>query len=188
MATLSQSSVFESLFQSALIEYENQTGINLLRHPIAVQLERCSSVESVTEVLQQQAQAFREFRGSNNRIATLLRHTVQIIHKLSAHVVRGEDIVLPISFVKTIHTCIGTLLSTVKDVSASYDALVDLLESISNFLRRLDIYTKIPPTMAMTELIVKILVQLISTLAVATKQIKQGRLKKLERNFLEIMT
>ena len=130
MATLSQSSVFESLLQSALDEYENQTGINLLQHPLAVQLERCSSVESITEVLQQQAQAFREFRGSNNRIATLLRHTIQILHKLSAHVVLGEQIVLvrqkaqqvmgsfyliillqPVSLVKTIHTCIGTLLS-----------------------------------------------------------------------------
>ena len=47
-----------------------------------------------------------------------------------------------------------------------------------SFLNRLDIYTKIPLTTAMTEIIVKILVQLISTLAVATKQIKQGRLSE----------
>ncbi|KAH9986994.1 hypothetical protein BJV74DRAFT_508179 [Russula compacta] len=92
--------------------------------------------------------------------------------------VLGEDIGLPLSLVKTVHTSLGALLSAVKDVSASYDALVDLLESISNFLKRLDIYTNIAPTTAMTEIIVKILVQLISTLAVATKQIKQGRLKK----------
>lgn len=47
-----------------------------------------------------------------------------------------------------------------------------------NFLKRLDIYTKLPPTKALTEMIVKILVELISTLAVATKQIKQGRLSE----------
>ena len=64
----------------------------------------------------------------------------------------------------------------IKDVSASYDALVDLFESTENFLRRLDIYTKIPPTTAMTEIIVKILVELLSTLALATQQVKQGRL------------
>ena len=46
---------------------------------------------------------------------------------------------------------------------------------MGNFLKRLDIYNKVPPTKAMTEMIVKILVQLIYTLAVATKQIKQGR-------------
>ena len=63
----------------------------------------------------------------------------------------------------------------VKGVDDSYDALADLLESIEHFLKRLDIYTKIPPTSAMTEIIVKILVELLSTLALATKQVKQGR-------------
>jgi hypothetical protein len=63
----------------------------------------------------------------------------------------------------------------VKDVSASFDALVDLLECIGNFLNRLDIYTKIPPTTAMTEVMVQIMVEVISTLALATKQMKQGR-------------
>jgi hypothetical protein len=62
----------------------------------------------------------------------------------------------------------------VKGVADGYDALVDLLESIEHFLRRLDIYTKIPPTDAMTEIIVKILVELLSTLALVTKQIQEG--------------
>jgi hypothetical protein len=43
---------------------------------------------------------------------------------------------------------------------------------------RLEIYAKIRLTPAMTETIVKILVQLISILAVATKQVKQGRLSE----------
>jgi len=57
----------------------------------------------------------------------------------------------------------------------SYDALVDLLDSIENFLKRLDIYTKIPPSHAMDEIVVKIMVELVSTLALATKELKQGR-------------
>jgi hypothetical protein len=65
-----------------------------------------------------------------------------------------------------------------KGVSADFDALVDLLESIEHFLKRLDIYTKVPPTPAMTEIVVKILVELLSTLALATKQIRQGRLSE----------
>ena len=64
----------------------------------------------------------------------------------------------------------------VKDVSASYDALIDLFEAICSFLQRLDIYAKIQLPRSTNELIVKIMVQIISTLAVATKQIKQGRL------------
>jgi hypothetical protein len=64
----------------------------------------------------------------------------------------------------------------IKDVSASYDALVELFELIENFLRRLDIYTKVQSTTAMTEIVVKILVELLATLALATQQVKQGRL------------
>ena len=63
----------------------------------------------------------------------------------------------------------------VKDVSASYDALLELFESIENFLSRLEIYTKIPPTAAMTDILVKIMIELLSTLALSTKQVKQGR-------------
>jgi hypothetical protein len=63
----------------------------------------------------------------------------------------------------------------IKDVSASYDALLDLLESIEYFLSRLSIYTDFPFTMAMAEIIVKIMVELLSTIALVTKQIKQRR-------------
>ena len=63
----------------------------------------------------------------------------------------------------------------VRDVDANYDALVDLLETIERFLNRLDIYTTIPPTAAMDEVIIKIMVELLSTLALVTKQIKQKR-------------
>jgi hypothetical protein len=66
-----------------------------------------------------------------------------------------------------------------KGVSADFDALVELLESIELFLKRLDIYTKVPPTPAMTEIVVKIMVELLSTLALATKQVNQGRSSEL---------
>jgi hypothetical protein len=62
-----------------------------------------------------------------------------------------------------------------KDVRASYDALVDIFECIENFLRRLSIYTEILLTPVMTEMVIKIMVELLSVLALATKQINQGR-------------
>ena len=58
---------------------------------------------------------------------------------------------------------------------ASYDALIDLFASFENFVSRLSIYAEIPPTPALTSVLVKIIVELISTLALATKQVKQGR-------------
>ena len=73
------------------------------------------------------------------------------------------------------HLCDIQTYQAVKGVSDSYDSLVNLLESIETFLRRLEIYTKITPTVAMAEMVAKILVELLSTLALATKQIEQGK-------------
>jgi len=53
-----------------------------------------------------------------------------------------------------------------------------LLKSIGHFLNHLEIYTEIPPTGAMNEMIVKILVELLSTLASTTKVTKQGKLRE----------
>jgi len=66
----------------------------------------------------------------------------------------------------------------IKGVEDSYDALVDLLETIEHFLKRLNIYLEIPLTPPMNELAVKIMVELLSTLALATNELKQGRLSE----------
>jgi hypothetical protein len=63
-------------------------------------------------------------------------------------------------------------------VSTSYDALVDLFECVGNFLNRLRIYTEIPFSPSMFGIITKIVVEVLSVLSLATKQIKQGRLSK----------
>jgi hypothetical protein len=89
MATTSEPSIFESLFQSALEEFEKETKINLAGHPLAAQLERCNSVESITELLHDQARTFRQFRGNDSKLMTVLNHTVQGLHMLSGIVTVG---------------------------------------------------------------------------------------------------
>jgi hypothetical protein len=81
---------------------------------------------------------------------------------------------VPHSFLHT-DLCDIQVSQVSKGVSADFDALVDLLESIDHFLKRLDIYTKVPPTPAMTEIIVKVMAELLSIFALATKQIRLGR-------------
>ena len=54
-------------------------------------------------------------------------------------------------------------------------AVIGLLESIENILHRLHIYTRISTTPAMDEIVAKIMVELLSLLALATKKLKQGR-------------
>ena len=62
-----------------------------------------------------------------------------------------------------------------KAIHSSYDALIDLLDSIERFLYRIDIYTQIPPTPVMDETIVKIMAELLSTIGAATEELTQGR-------------
>ena len=56
--------------------------------------------------------------------------------------------------------------------------LLELFECLGSFLKRMEIYTTIPPTPILTEVVVKIMAELLSVLALASKQIKQGRLSK----------
>ena len=44
------------------------------------------------------------------------------------------------------------------------------------FFRRLEIYTQVPPTTEMMDMIIQIMVEVLSFLGIATKEIKQGRL------------
>ena len=77
-----------------------------------------------------------------------------------------------------LHLCDILVFQAAIGVSTSYDALVDLFECVANFLNRLRIFTDIPFSPSMSGIITKILVEVLSVLSLATKQVKQGRLSK----------
>jgi hypothetical protein len=206
-----QSSRFRAFFDSALHDYQRQTGTTLSSHPLAEKIQDCDSVESVTAVLREQARALSDFRGGEGRIMRSLETIVSVLYTLSEKSALGEAIGLVrrkgSSMCSKLDTVSAAILTSeghfrricyppccmillyfprvypsdmhksqaVKDVSTSYDALVDLLESMEHLMNRLDIYNRVPSTGAMIEIIVKIMVETISTLALVTKQIKQKR-------------
>jgi hypothetical protein len=61
-----------------------------------------------------------------------------------------------------------------KNIGASTDALVDLFGRIEAFFKCIEAYNEVPPTVEMTDLMVKIVVEVIGILAVATREMKQG--------------
>jgi hypothetical protein len=65
-----------------------------------------------------------------------------------------------------------------KEVRTSQDTLVDIFERIEMFFRRLEIYIEVRPTTEMMDIIIQIMVEVLSILGVATKEIKQGRISK----------
>ena len=46
------------------------------------------------------------------------------------------------------------------------------------FFRRLEVYTDVPPTMEMMDTIILIMVEVLSILGVATKEIRRGRMSE----------
>ena len=82
----------KSLFQAALNEFESRSGTNLIQHQIIRKLVNCQSAESVIHVLQEQAQAFRNFRGDDGKIMTWLKRTVNVLYTLSTSSVLSAGI------------------------------------------------------------------------------------------------
>jgi len=91
MADHSGSPRFRALFQSALQSYEEKAGVKLADHPLALQLQNCQNVDSITAVLQGQAQVLSEFSGSN-RVVMSIQSTVSILTRLSATAPLAVDI------------------------------------------------------------------------------------------------
>ena len=74
--------------------------------------------------------------------------------------------------------CNTYISQAAKDVRTSQGTLIDVLERIEMFFRRLEIYTEVPPTTEMMDMIIQIMVEVLSILGIATKEFKQGRLSK----------
>jgi len=91
MSDQSGSSRLRALFVSALEDYEKQTNISLVKHPLAKQLSSCHSVESISSLLQDHARAFSELRGSE-RILKSIKCIVSFLYKLSATAAFGDNI------------------------------------------------------------------------------------------------
>ena len=54
-----------------------------------------------------------------------------------------------------------------------------MLNRIERFFQRLEIYIGVTPTTAMTDTVVEIMVEVLTILAIATKEVKRGRFSEL---------
>jgi hypothetical protein len=79
MSQSSSSSTFQALFYEALQDYKEKTGSSLSDHPFTKQLETCESVSSITSILQEQAQSFREFRKNDGKLMKALNSSVDVL-------------------------------------------------------------------------------------------------------------
>jgi len=79
------------LFEAALEDYKQQTGIQLAEHPLAERLQYCNSVESVTATLREQAQDFKEFR-EKDKVMKPLKKVLTVLHGLPTAANLAQDV------------------------------------------------------------------------------------------------
>ena len=66
------------------------------------------------------------------------------------------------------------ILQTAQGVAASKDVLAELFERIGWFFARLETYTEVAPTTAMTNIITEIVAEVVRIFGIATKELKRG--------------
>jgi len=83
---------FQALLESALQDYEKKAGITLAdwEDSLAIQLQRCHSIDDVTTLLQDKTQAFNDLR-QRDRIFKSIKATVSILTPISAVASVADD-------------------------------------------------------------------------------------------------
>ncbi|KAF8467476.1 hypothetical protein DFH94DRAFT_848266 [Russula ochroleuca] len=138
-----------------------------------MRMKSCDSPTTILSILQDFIQQFDRRRRSDEKLTSWLNPTINVLYAFSSTV--GQGLGLIFSPANVVFSGIGVLLLAAKDVDASQDVLIDIFVRIEGFFMRLQSYTEVRPTAAMTDVIVKIMIEVLSILAIATKEIKQGR-------------
>jgi hypothetical protein len=211
-STVIPPSNFEFIFDAALANYREHTGVDLSQYPFAEKLQSCQTPDDILELFQEKVKEFKDFRNGNHKLTNCLGPVVQVLHafsgalgdvaRLPSHLPTSDHFLtlLPVSrchsnqqtsyfmvsiffsaYVSSLLFSITSLsesylpFQTAISVGTSYDALTELFECVANFFGRLRIYSEIPFDPTMSGLTIRILVEVLSVLALATKQIRLGR-------------
>ena len=83
MGDQSGSTRFRALFKSALQAYEDNTGITLTEHPLAIKVQHRPSVDFITTLLQDQLRTSSAFRG-DDRIIRSIKSIISTLSTLSS--------------------------------------------------------------------------------------------------------
>jgi len=86
---------FQSIFNAALKAYEKKTKSDLLAHPLAAQLQACSSPDDIFDILQDKLNEFDQSRSRDERLSRWLNPTINVLLAFSATLGEGVGLVCP---------------------------------------------------------------------------------------------
>ncbi|KAJ6009081.1 hypothetical protein N7522_004097 [Penicillium canescens] len=145
-------------------------------------LTKLRSVSDLTKEIDERNNAFREFRENRSALFDVLEAAlipVQLFGNLAAG---GASMVFPPS--SLVFGAVMHLVGAAKGVSASYNAIQDLMQMLQDFTIRLRAYTQEAISEALSDKLSDIIVTLIEIFALSSKTIRRGRLLKYTRNIL----
>ena len=80
------------MLDAALAEYKKKTGNDLLAHWLAIELQTCESVDSVLDILRDQAKAFGQ--AGDQKLMGWIDPLVHVLHTFSDALGDGVSLVL----------------------------------------------------------------------------------------------
>ena len=89
----SSSTNFQLIINNALDKYKKRTKKDLIKHPLAAQIQSCDSPSAILAILQQQVQGLDKSRSSDERWSRWLDPTVNVIYVLSSTLSVGVSLV-----------------------------------------------------------------------------------------------
>ena len=88
-ASSSSTLAFQKIFEKALKEYKKKTGKDLTNHPLAAEINSCTSPEAILAILERKAGELNQSQSSDERLTKWLDPTVNILNALSATLGEG---------------------------------------------------------------------------------------------------
>ena len=92
-STSTSSPHFRTIFLAAINAYEKKTKTDLLKHPLATQLQSCNSSSDILSVLLEKVNELDESKSRNERLSSWLNPTINVIYAFSATLGQGVGLV-----------------------------------------------------------------------------------------------
>jgi hypothetical protein len=86
---------FQLIINTALADYDKQTGIDLTKHTFAEKIELSNSPEAILELLQEREKAFKEYREGDRTLVSCLSPAVKVLHAFSGILGEAVSLVSP---------------------------------------------------------------------------------------------
>ncbi|KAJ7135325.1 hypothetical protein C8R46DRAFT_1201582 [Mycena filopes] len=156
-------------WETATKGYEEETGINVQKHPLA----HCGAPDAVLTALDVKLTKYKAYHAKKEKLHGLLEPILHLIDSLSGIVKEAVGVAIP--FAQTEFVALGKLVQAAKDDDAHYDHIIDLCERLHPFLEHLQ-NMSMQQLDGMLLIITQVLAHLLSIFGLARKEMKQSSL------------